>query len=257
MTAVKNVHLTKKSFFIFFLLLLNSPRNIYCRKSCFEAIQLSCFSSLSGYKEDTTSLCARPTLLEMQNSSFQSTVMRRRQNFEKILKVTQQSMEFSFPFLSSPLILLFLPHFFPFAGHLVGFISIGKVLGKAFRILGQMKRMVGGVKWSRSFMQIFGSTVQSPVFFFPFLLFASLTESCSFQYGLKDLFTLSKLADLTLSLNGETDDVTSGSGAHQLKWFKILWGKNTTGIPHLYFTVRCSTGLVLKPTTMLKSTSRI
>ena len=38
-------------------------------------------------------------------------------------------------FLSFPLLSLFLPHFFSFAGHLVGFISVGKVFAKAFRIL--------------------------------------------------------------------------------------------------------------------------
>ena len=39
---------------------------------------------------------------------------------------------------------------------------------------------------------------------------ASLTESWSFWYGLKDLFTLHKLADKDLTV--KTDDVTSGSG---------------------------------------------
>ena len=37
-------------------------------------------------------------------------------------------------FLSFPLLSLFLPFFFSFAGHLVGFILVGKVFGKAFRI---------------------------------------------------------------------------------------------------------------------------
>ena len=37
-------------------------------------------------------------------------------------------------FLSFPLLSLFLPHFFSLAGHLVGFISVGKLFGKAFRI---------------------------------------------------------------------------------------------------------------------------
>ena len=39
----------------------------------------------------------------------------------------------------------------------------------------------------------------------------SLTELCSFWYGLKDLFTLHKLADKDkLSLTVKTDDVTKG-----------------------------------------------
>ena len=37
----------------------------------------------------------------------------------------------------------------------------------------------------------------------------SLTELCSFWYGLKDLFTLHKLAK-KLSLTVKTDDVTKG-----------------------------------------------
>ena len=45
-------------------------------------------------------------------------------------------LTFSFRFLSSPLLLLFLPYFFFLAGNLVGFIFVGKVFGKAFRILG-------------------------------------------------------------------------------------------------------------------------
>ena len=44
-------------------------------------------------------------------------------------------LTFTFPFLSSPLSLLFLPHFFSLAMHLVGFILVGKVFRKAFRIL--------------------------------------------------------------------------------------------------------------------------
>ena len=36
--------------------------------------------------------------------------------------------------------MIFLPHFFSLAGHLVGFILVGKVLEKAFRILGLDER---------------------------------------------------------------------------------------------------------------------
>ena len=39
----------------------------------------------------------------------------------------------------------------------------------------------------------------------------SLTESCSFWYGLKDLFTLHKLADKVV-LTVKTDDVTDSRG---------------------------------------------
>ena len=49
-------------------------------------------------------------------------------------------LTFTFRFLSSPLFLLFLPHFFSLAGHLVGFILVGRVFGKAFSILGLGER---------------------------------------------------------------------------------------------------------------------
>ena len=49
-------------------------------------------------------------------------------------------MTFTFCFLSSPLFSLFLPHFFSLAGHLVGFILVGRVFRKAFRILGLGER---------------------------------------------------------------------------------------------------------------------
>ena len=50
-------------------------------------------------------------------------------------------LTFTFLFLSSHLFSLFLAHlFFSFAGHLVGFILVGKNWGKAFRILGLDER---------------------------------------------------------------------------------------------------------------------
>ena len=91
--------------------------------------------------------------------------MRRKQNL---------LFAFSLPLFFS----LFLPHFFSLAGHLVAFIAVGKVFRNALRILG-----LGQVSGTRVFF-----------FFFPFSL-VSLTELCSFWYGLKDLFTLHKLAD--------------------------------------------------------------
>ena len=53
-----------------------------------------------------------------------------------------------------------------------------------------MKRKVGG-QWHKIFMQIFRVMLHG---FLPFSL-VSLTELCSFWYGLKDLFTLPQLAD--------------------------------------------------------------
>ena len=48
-----------------------------------------------------------------------------------------------------------------------------------------------GEQWDKIFMDIFKSMLHG---FFPLSL-VSLTELCSFWYGLKDLFTLHKLAD--------------------------------------------------------------
>ena len=66
----------------------------------------------------------------MQNISLRSSGMHRKQNFET----------FTFRFLSSLLFWLFLPDFFSLAGHLVGFILVGRVFRKAFRILGLDER---------------------------------------------------------------------------------------------------------------------
>ena len=46
----------------------------------------------------------------------------------------------TFRFLSSLLFSLFLPHFFSLAGHLVGFILMGKVFRNACRVLGLGER---------------------------------------------------------------------------------------------------------------------
>ena len=53
-----------------------------------------------------------------------------------------------------------------------------------------MKGKVGG-QWNKIFMEIFRSMLHG---FLP-LSPVSLIELCSFWYGLKDLFTLQKLAD--------------------------------------------------------------
>ena len=53
-----------------------------------------------------------------------------------------------------------------------------------------MKGKVGG-KWNKIFMETLRSMLHGFLPFSP----VSLTESCSFCCGLKDLFTLLKLAD--------------------------------------------------------------
>ena len=57
--------------------------------------------------------------------------------------------------------------------------------GKAFRILGLDERKG---QWNKIFMEMFGSMVFA-------VSMASLSEWSPFCYGLKDLFTLYKLAD--------------------------------------------------------------
>ena len=67
----------------------------------------------------------------MQNISLRSSGMRRKQNVK---------ISFTFRFFSSLLFSLFLPYFFSLAGHLVGFVLVGIVFRKAFRILGLGER---------------------------------------------------------------------------------------------------------------------
>ena len=53
-----------------------------------------------------------------------------------------------------------------------------------------MKGKVGG-QWNKIFMEIYWSILHGFLPFSP----VSLTELCSFWFGLKDLFTLHKLVD--------------------------------------------------------------
>ena len=79
----------------------------------------------------------------MQNTSLQSSGMRRKQNFEVVFgfKGDTAVVTFTFRFLSTPVFSLFLPHFFSLAGHLIGFVLVGsRVFRKAFRILGLDER---------------------------------------------------------------------------------------------------------------------
>ena len=71
----------------------------------------------------------------MQTVSLLSSGMRRKQNFEIVFgfKSDTAVLAFTFRFLYSPLFSLFLPR-------LVGFILVGRVFRKAFRILGLGER---------------------------------------------------------------------------------------------------------------------
>ena len=67
---------------------------------------------------------------------------------------------------------------------------MGKVVGKAFRILRLDERKN---RWVME-QDFHGNFQVNVTWFFAFSL-VSLTELCSFWYGLKDLFTLHKLPD--------------------------------------------------------------
>ena len=81
-----------------------------------------------------------------------------------------------------------------------------------------MKGKVGG-QWNKIFMEIYRSILHGFLPFSP----VSLTELCSFWYGLKDLFTLHTLAE---KVGLKTDDVTRGRkdvdphGRFRGKWVK-------------------------------------
>ena len=108
---------------------------------CFEASQavfwsLLCYKELKLITKPFTGRTLRGLLIQMQNISLRSSGMRRKQNFEFWGLEVTVVWTFTFHFISSPLFLLFLPHFFFSAEHLVGFILVGKVFRKALRILG-------------------------------------------------------------------------------------------------------------------------
>ena len=104
---------------------------------------LSCCKELKLTTNPFTSRTLHGLLIQMQNISLRSSGMCRKQNFEIVFwfKSDTAVLTFTFRFLSSPLFLFFLPHFFfSLAGHLVGFILVGRVFRKAFRILGLGER---------------------------------------------------------------------------------------------------------------------
>ena len=105
---------------------------------------LSCYKELKPTTDRFTGRILHGLLIQMQNISLRSSGMRRKQNFEIFwvfgFKSDTAVLTFTFRSLSSPLFSLFLPHFFSLAGHLVGFILVGIVFRKAFRILGLGER---------------------------------------------------------------------------------------------------------------------
>ena len=141
-------------------------RYIYCKSTFSQRVHLS------TYRLD----------IKTFNSiiSLRSSGMRRKQNFDIVFgyKSDTAVLTFTFPFLSSPLFSLFLLiFFFPLAGHLVGFILMGRVFRKAFRILGLGERKG---RWVME--QDFHGNLQVNLAWF-FAVFSGV------------LFTLHKLAD--------------------------------------------------------------
>ena len=103
---------------------------------------LSCYKELKLTTNRFTGRTLHGLLIQMQNISLRSSGTRRKQNFEMVFGFKNDTavLTFTFRFLSSPLFSLFLPHFFSLAGHLVGFILVGLVFRRAFRILGLGER---------------------------------------------------------------------------------------------------------------------
>ena len=144
-------------------------------KTCFEACRVV-FWSLSCYKE------LKLTTNRLQVVHFAA--------FWSRCKISACEVRACAESKISPLFSLFLPHFCSLVGHLVGFVLVGRVFRKAFRILG-----LGERKGRWAMQQDFHGDFQVNVMVFCLFSPVSLTELCSFWYGLKDLFTLHKLAD--------------------------------------------------------------
>ena len=112
----------------------------------------------------------------------------------------------TFHFLSSALFLLiFLPHFFSFAGHLVGFILVGKVFTKAFldlRIRWKERYVGSGTRISRNF---------SGKCYVVFCLFLPCPWlNCVHSDMVWKISSLGTSKQTKLSLTIKTDDVTRG-----------------------------------------------
>ena len=90
-------------------------------------------------------------------------------------------------------------------------------------------------------MEIFRSILQGFLPFSP----VSLTELCSFWYGLKDLFTLHKLVDKVVLDNKKTDDVIQAVGKTWTRTHKGLRAAQGRKVKQSCFRVRADTNLKL------------
>ena len=128
---------------------------------------------MKPFKEHTL----RGLMIQMQNISFWSWGMHRKHNFKIVLgfKSDRTVLTFTFHFLSFPFFSFSCPIFYSFF-LLVDFILVGKVLRKAFRILG-LDEMKG--RWVVE--QHFHGNVQGNfTWLFWFFSLVSSTELCSF-----------------------------------------------------------------------------
>ena len=158
----------------------------FCLKTCFEASRVV-FWSLLCYKE------LKLTTSQFTGCTLCGLLIQKRCKISacEVQACTESKISRKFRFLSSPLFSLFLPHFiFSLAVHLVGFVLVGRVFKKTFRILGLGERKG---RWAME--QDFHGDFQVNLTWFLLLSPVSLTELCWFWHGLKDLFTLHKLVD--------------------------------------------------------------
>ena len=96
---------------------------------------LLCYKELKLTTNWFTDCTPRGLLIQMQNISLRSLGMCRKQNF-KVVFGFKSDTAFSPPFFFRFSRLIF----FSLAGHLVGFILVGRVFRKAFSILGLGER---------------------------------------------------------------------------------------------------------------------
>ena len=101
-----------------------------------------CYKEIKLTTNRFTGCTLHGLLIQMQNISLRSSGICRKQNFKIVfgLKVTQQSWLLLFAFTPPLFFRFFCLNFFSLAGHLVGFIFVGRVFRKAFRILGLRER---------------------------------------------------------------------------------------------------------------------
>ena len=102
----------------------------------------SCYKELKLTTKLLTGHTLPGLLIQMQTVCLRSSGMHGKQNCDIVFEFKSDTavLTFTFCFLSSPLFHFSCLIFFSLAGHLVGFILVGRVFRKAFRILGLGER---------------------------------------------------------------------------------------------------------------------